>query len=544
MCYLSRRSEGEHELFVAQVSDLMSRLGGPLCNELNSFVQRKDYRSVIDYVFNYQGDLDFSDCKYARQIQALLNKQADMDFGYKPEAKARKTFNEMEERCRLVNDRFDLRAPKGAVASVLHRTQQKISKILGDLPPLDSFDFSFGPGASTSVKMRDACFRSKLSAVLTCSEELLPGVGEFLSEFPNLTMHHATLFDDESMFVDVQVGPGRLQFVPKNCKTHRPIVVEPLLNGLAQRGIGSYLKTRLRNFGLDLSNQDINRRLAYEGSISDDLATIDLSSASDCISISVVYDLLPLPWANFLAGFRTGSVSDGTKVLTLEKFSSMGNGYTFELESIIFYSLALSVCDYLSLDCRRVRAFGDDIIMPSQGYHLMELILDYCGFLVNREKSFWTGPFRESCGTDWLNGMDIRPFYLKERISDRYLYVFHNWALRNCERELADLVHSWTHPAFRIYGPDGFGDGHLIGTHSLRLNRAQRRSGWGGGFFDTYSLRKRSFNRLLPGDWQVPAYSVYTRSGELKPTDPDVVRGSRGYQRISIYTLTTSIFGR
>jgi hypothetical protein len=340
------------------------------------------------------------------------------------------------------------------------------------------------------------------------------------------------------------VTPGKLNFVPKTYKTHRPIVVEPLLNGLAQKGIGKFLKERAMRFGLNLRDQTINKSLAFEGSMTNNLATIDLSSASDCISISVVFDLLPLPWAEFLSTYRTGCVSDRDKNYSMEKFSSMGNGFTFELESIIFYSLAFGCCQFLDLDYRKVSTFGDDIIIPTEAYELLALALEYCGFIINHEKSFASGPFRESCGADWLNGMDIRPFYLKERVNNLYLYTFHNWAIRNCEREIADLILSWTNPAWRLYGPDGFGDGHLIGTHSLRLSRKYRRSGWCGGFFDTYTLKKNYFRKLLPGDWLVPVYSVYTRAGELDPTDPDLVRGSHGFAKISIYTLTTSIFRR
>jgi hypothetical protein len=343
--------------------------------------------------------------------------------------------------------------------------------------------------------------------------------------------------------VEVQVGHGKLTFVPKSVKTKRPIVVEPILNGLAQKGIGDYIKARLHRIAnLDLKDQERNRRLARVGSESDMLSTVDLSNASDTVSLSVVFELLPPEWVDFLGRFRTGTVIHRNRIMELEKWSSMGNGYTFELESLLFYSLAWACCVVEGCEVENVSVFGDDIILPSNATPLLYEVLDWYGFEVNTEKSYVAGPFRESCGTDWFRGIDIRPFYLKERISDQNLYVFHNWAMRNCEFNLARVIHEWTFPPNRLYGPSGYGDGHLIGSYSLYQKRRSRRRGYSGGYFDTYAPGIRRLQRHLPGDWLLPAYSVYTRSGLESPTDPSVVRGTKGYRRLSVYTLATTIF--
>jgi len=118
----------------------------------------------------------------------------------------------------------------------------------------------------------------------------------------------------------------------------------------------------------------------------------------------------------------------------------------------------------------------------------------------------------------------------------------HNWMMRNGEYELARFVHTLTHPHYRLYGPDGYGDGHLIGTYNLRTTRNSRRSQWDGGFFETYALKPTFFSKEVRGDYVFPTYSVYTRSGKLSPTDPNAVRGSRGYAKLSIYTLSNSVF--
>ncbi len=544
--------------FVQGVSEILAKTGGDLSAELNRLVQKGDYRQVVDRKIDYSELDDVEDVRSARSIQALFAKAKDDWFGYgsNPTQVALQAFMKAEQRCLETNDRLSSCRPSGLVSVVSYHAQRKIAGILGSVPSLDSLKFQYGPGATTNVKSAVANAKAKLSASPVCSEDMLPFVGEFLAEFPYLTEHHSIsranyspLFEEDPeelrYLVEVQVGNGKLTFVPKNVKTKRPIVVEPILNGLAQKGIGRYIRDRLQRVcNLSLRDQGWNQTLAHVGSVNGEFATIDLASASDTLSILAVMDLLPPDWVDFLGRYRTGKVVNSRQTIELQKWSSMGNGYTFELESLIFYGLACGCAYALGEGDSYISVYGDDIIVSPKVALLLSEVLDWFGFEVNTEKSYWHGPFRESCGADWFKGIDVRPFYLKERISDRVLFTFHNWAMRSCQRELATYIHDWTHPHNRIYGPDGYGDGHLLGDYCLRYPRRVRRSGWGGGFFDTFSLKPKRRVKTYAGDWLLPGYSVYTRSGEESETDPDIVRGSNGYQRLSIYTLASSIFGR
>jgi hypothetical protein len=96
-----------------------------------------------------------------------------------------------------------------------------------------------------------------------------------------------------------------------------------------------------------------------------------------------------------------------------EKFSSMGNGFTFELESLIFLSLARSCCKKLRIDERQVSVYGDDVIIPIEAFDLFTEICKIYGFSVNRQKSYSSGDFRESCGSHYFGGKDCKPYYLK-----------------------------------------------------------------------------------------------------------------------------------
>lgn len=556
MDWMMQRSETESKDFVLAVSEVLAKDRGPLSEELYGFIKCGDFRSVVDRKIDYTDSLDVDDVRAARSIQSLLSKQEEDWFGYgsDPTKAALEGFVKAEQRCRETNERLNSSRPQGAVSVVSHYASRKIAWILGEVPSLTDLPFAYGPGASTNVRSAVASHRAKLSASPVCSEDMLPFVGEFLAEFPYLAEHHCVkdssyfpLYsedpDELRMYVSVQVGNGKLTFVPKNVKTKRPIVVEPILNGLAQKGIGNYIKDRLlRTCNLDLKDQTRNRESAYKGSVDGSLATIDLSSASDTVSISAVFELLPPEWVDFLGRYRTGSVNYQSRTCELQKWSSMGNAYTFELESLIFYALTVGCAEYLGLNAREISVFGDDIIVPTEAHTLLTEVLDWYGFWVNDEKSFHTGPFRESCGTDWFRGCDVRPFYLKERISDQNLFSYHNWAIRNGERKLAAMIQEWTTPHLRLFGPDGYGDGHLIGSYRLRSNRKLRRCGYGGGFFDTYTLSPKRLKKRYEGDWLYPTYSVYIRSGAESESDPDIVRGNIGYAKTSIYTLASTIF--
>jgi hypothetical protein len=72
----------------------------------------------------------------------------------------------------------------------------------------------------------------------------------------------------------------------------------------------------------------------------------------------------------------------------------MGNGFTFELMTLILTSL----CRTLDPDSS---VFGDDIIIDSGSSSRLIQLLEEVGFRVNVDKTFTSGPFRESCGANF-----------------------------------------------------------------------------------------------------------------------------------------------
>jgi len=216
--------------------------------------------------------------------------------------------------------------------------------------------------------------------------------------------------------LDIEIVPGNVLFtVPKKTDIDRVACKEPDLNMFIQKGIGSYFRKSLRRIGINLNDQSINRSLARVGSITGELATLDLSSASDSVSESLVALLLPEIWFTLLDAVRCQvTIIDGEEHRN-HMFSSMGNGFTFELESLLFYTLARATAFFTGTR-GRISVYGDDIICPTDMSSSLIWVLQYFGFSINPEKSFVEGPFRESCGGHYHNGLDITPFYIRKPI--------------------------------------------------------------------------------------------------------------------------------
>lgn len=252
---------------------------------------------------------------------------------------------------------------------------------------------------------------------------------------------------------------NRVAFVRKDAKTDRTIAVEPHLNVCLQQGAARYMASRLKSFGVDISDQTRNQNLARKGSLewelSDPLVTLDLSAASDSICISLVQRLLPWVWSEFLDDLRSKGYTHKGAAYTYQKWSSMGNGYTFPLETLLFWGLA-SACSSLCEGPDTVSVYGDDIIVSRSSAALLIEVLKYCGFSTNVDKSFVFGPFRESCGADWWDGERVTPVYLRgmQNIRPTDIYRLVNTIPRGIgESGLVSACLDLLSPAEKLWGP-------------------------------------------------------------------------------------------
>ena len=297
---------------------------------------------------------------------------------------------------------------------------------------LGSIEKGFGFGNGANIGSYGSDFLSKIgtSRMSATSSALHKLYMQAISEDP--------IWSDVESIRSVARGfdivqGSRLSFVPKTAEISRTICTEPLLNMMFQKGICAVLEKRLRQIsGIDLKvQQDRNRQLARLGSIDGRFGTIDLSSASDSMSNALVSEFFPpsvVGWLNLTRSPVT--TLPGGRVVELHMVSSMGNAFTFPLQTIFFLSLVYGAYRVYGIPFHQPNMHslgnfavnGDDIIVDSRAYGLVCKLLGLCGFSVNVEKSYNETSFRESCGRDYYSGYDVRGVYIKtlKTVNDQY----------------------------------------------------------------------------------------------------------------------------
>lgn len=300
----------------------------------------------------------------------------------------------------------------------------KISNILGSFDADDFIDScNWGPGSTTLLRRAESTHPKKFSV----ERKITAKAYDFVKPW----FHVAYPLWDMTFEID---GCSKIVTVPKNAKTDRVIAIEPGINLWFQKGIGSMIRRRLLRSGVNLNDQTINQQRSRIGSKFNQLATVDFSAASDTIAFAIVEEVLPSNWFALLDSFRTPSGLVDKKVHHFAKFSSMGNGFTFELESLLFYAMAVACCDCLGVDTSGISVFGDDVILPVEACDLFYSVSADLGFTVNASKSYSSTPYRESCGSHYWNGFPIKPIFHKEIFDGQQSVIKSCNLLRNFAR--------------------------------------------------------------------------------------------------------------
>lgn len=347
----------------------------------------------------------------------LLSKATFLKTSFNLKEEARKTFLKAEQVCKETNRRII----RGSYSdprthSVILTACRKINFVLTPFSAnefVDSCDW--GPGASVLVKRREATGPNKYLIDSSITSRALNFIQPwFHAAYP---LWFERIVKERGFRT---VAGNKVVTVPKNAKTDRTIAIEPGLNLWFQKGIGTMIRRRLSRVGIDLNRgQDHHGRLANLGSKTNHLATVDFSCASDTIAKELIPELVCGEWLHLLQAFRSSTgVLDTGEEFSYEKFSSMGNGYTFELESLIFWAIAAACCDILGIE-GSVSTYGDDVILPAGAFDMYVSVTKDLGFEVNVKKSYSTSYYRESCGSHYYYGDNVKPIYQKEPLNDK-----------------------------------------------------------------------------------------------------------------------------
>lgn len=341
---------------------------------------------------------------------------------------------------RLYVDECQFTFPGRKVSSdqILSRAADTVKRVLGDSPDLETLYGTFTSGASTQLSREPGNVALKFMDEAHVTASALPHFRK-IAEVCEGWRHISD--DVRGSTLQVEIVRGSVMFtVPKTSEIDRCAAMEPGLNMFLQKGVGAFIGARLRSvLRQDLNDQTRNQRLARRGSLDGSLATLDLSSASDTISTHLVCRLLPLDWFCLLNDIRSKECCVEGEWMELNMFSSMGNAFTFELESLIFWSLVNAIAYFAGVR-GTISVYGDDIVCPRQIAGLVAQVFAFMGFKVNPKKSFWRGPFRESCGKHWYKGIDVTPFYVREPIGTlpRVIHFFNRLKLWASDGKLID----------------------------------------------------------------------------------------------------------
>jgi len=407
----------------------------------------------------------------------------------------------------------------------------RISKVVFEgFDPLDILP-RHGPGAvATGEKLEDKWrFRRKYRAihqVFPYYDYFIVGRGRELIDrldwYRNLEPH--------------EVGTAKVVLVPKDSRGPRLISSEPLEYQWIQQGIGRKLQTWLETGSphgdplppkrINFTRQEINAALAVRGSLDGSVATLDLESASDRVSLALVRGVLrhtPRLLRALEAARTTATTLPSGEVLPLKKFAPMGSAVCFPVEAYIFWAVIVAAVTLrnhvpLSEAGAKVYVYGDDIVVPTEWAEASIAALESVGLRVNRSKSCVTGNFRESCGMDAFKGVRVTPARLRSlwtgRRTDGTAFVAYVSLANQLEGEgycaAADMVWGWLE---ETYGPVPYGTETSAFPCRVvhgedAIERAEQRNRWVG-------IRSRWNRRYQRREFQVLLVSSVEKQSVL-----------------------------
>jgi hypothetical protein len=293
--------------------------------------------------------------------------------------------------------------------------------------------------------------------------------------------------------------PSVLLTVPKTQKGPRLIAKEPTCNQWAQQLLLDFFANRIESSwigkSIHLRDQTFNQRLARSASVTGSHWTVDLSSASDrvtCRFVERAFRRNPF-LLGCLNACRTHYLTQkldkkSPQLIALKKFSTMGSACTFPVESLVFLGLAISSViisrgwavrsSIIKRTAGDVLVFGDDIVIPKDAGPTLVVLLNHFDFEVNPDKTFTDGKFRESCGMECFDGVDVTPSYIpkppKERSPDSVVSqvaTSNNFFLRGYWRTANYLMNRVQRNDIPIVAAESgaFGFKSFVGTKPRRL---------------------------------------------------------------------------
>lgn len=397
-----------------EFDELYRLLGEPL--PLNGHGNLTPYENISEYRAFFQANALFSKADDLPPLPGLAEK-------------ALQDFLDCEKHNRETNIRF---LCKEVNSPLIYQTSRLLAEILGEHSELDmAQNLRFGPGVSSSCRGLKATIAHKLEADIICTPRSLPIVERTFRHFFQYYYNLKPIVASEQY--------NYFTTVPKTFKQERGICIGQHGNIVVQLAYGAQLRQRFRKY-VDLDKAADFHQYLVEKKWRE-IATIDLRSASQMIARRAVQAVWPETWLSVMDDLREEYtlLPDGTKNYN-QHYSAMGNGFTFEMESLLFYCLAKAAMLNAGMKWKYLSVFGDDIIVDKEcGPIVVQALKDF-GFVPNDDKTYLDGPFKESCGVDTLRGRNVRPVFLRNTKNGKSIEVLYKLA-NNISRMAANSGH-------------------------------------------------------------------------------------------------------
>lgn len=300
-----------------------------------------------------------------------------------------------------------------------------------------------------------------------------------LDEYFYASLGHVCDRFDEIQSIEIGESNAKVILVPKDSRGPRLISEEPLVFQWIQQGLMRHMvewiehHPRTRN-NVRFTDQRPNQWGALLGSLPygtyrkksgefityplqhGRYSTLDLSEASDRVSVGLVRLLFPDPLKRVLESCRSLATElPCGKVRRLNKFAPMGSALCFPVLALSIWAiLTAGAPDADTREC--IFVYGDDIVVPTAYAASATKLLEAFGFKVNLAKSCTKGFFRESCGVEAFRGVDVTPVRLRTPwVSTRRPDVYCAWiAYANSlyKKRYYDTYRLITDRIFAVYG--------------------------------------------------------------------------------------------
>lgn len=398
------------------IRDFQSNLGDELLfSEFLAALRAGNIAAIRDCSPTLTGSETVAEFKATYQIQSIFKRHRFLVDTYSDEELSQKAISAFEDTQRRIRE-TSLEEVDTFTTSVLATARTYITQVLGKYDDEEHRRLCrFGRRASVGIPSRLACEAARWELPLTGSQQQISWFDSEMSQDAWVQDYWNKQKESDPQGTTYQeIDTLMLTLVPKTFKSLRAIMPNSTIGSYMSFGLGEMIRKRLRRKGFDIKSlQQRHRILAQRGSIHGMYVTADLSSASDSISVALVRRLFPPDWLEILEQSRIGKVLlPNGSIVESETFCTMGIGYTFPLQTLVFLALlkAIEATMYHRWNCKMISVYGDDMIYSSKLHQNVISVFGQLGFVLNVEKTFSSGSFRESCGGDYYRGVDVRPF--------------------------------------------------------------------------------------------------------------------------------------